>query len=1495
MRRSRKRIVAAALAATFLGVAALGIGNLAAVAVPPDPAGIPVIDSPIDGSATGDTTPAISFDTLETGYTVTVLRDGFFYCSADTGGLSNGSCSGGALPFGQYEFTASADYTATPGFPSGPSASITLTIYSTDPVTILSEPAASSTDATPTWTGSGPTSGSVQITSGGSPLCNTSINSFGGWTCTAPAQLPQTFLTVQAGGLDQGGDPVVADTGIDFTVQPPPTPTILVTQGPQTGQTQPEVQGSKDAQTSEITVLWTQDFVTFNFYCNVSGGIGSTLWACPVPNGTPLPVGNSSFIVNARSEAGSQSADSAPVPIAVFPNPVIVTPSTGTHTNDPTPSFSGTALGGSTTVQVRTSANDIVCFPVVVVGGNWVCESGFFFPDGVYQVRAIAGPATNNESVESQLTIDTVAPGAPTITGPGTLNGPILEYSTANPTVTVQGFAEAFAEIDVYVDGSPTPCVGGLLIADSDGLWACELDTFVALGTYGIAAAQIDLAGNPGPASAETLEVTRTALVPPVNQPVFTNPAPGPDPDAQPTIEGDIGLETGDVDVVVTVTNSEGTSVYCNDTDITPSPTAFFSCNGPILPYGDNTFTARTYFSAADPGHTTPGPVSAELVYTRFGMDAVNVTSTPPLTPLSTTEARLDFAGTGPELGTLEVYRMEPGSPRICEAFQIPATGLWSCEGSPLPTGTYDLMVVATDQLGNATFDGPFTVQIDPPTVAINQDSIPAPYVTDYAWPIQGTMSEDVELVEILSSTNPAGPFTLPYCSVTNNNPGLTLLYCVPPDNSGLVLGNNYLAARVTNAAGVQSAFSTPIVQTLVASPVILSPAEFSWTNDPTPTLSGTADDTYFDTITVGDGPEGELFMCDAIVQPDDTWQCTSVGLEDGNYTPFALTTPFAIYGGRTDFVIDTVPPVPPVIDPVSTTDTTPTITGTGDYEATITLYIDGAFVPCASPAIVNEGGVWECALVAPLSVGTHDVAARQVDRAGNVSPISVATPTLVITPVLIPIVPPPPPEPTATPTPTPAPTTPPIVLLVLNWVLGGASGEYAPGDSVTLTGTGLPVGAIANAEIHSTPQQLGTAMVDASGAFQIDATIPDDIEPGAHTIVVSISAAGAEPSVIEQAVMVVVPAEQKGTIPKSDGGEKLYDGGSIDGEGGTVDRNAPNAPSSMTSALDTVLDIIGNPIVIASAAAIGLGLLLFVAVPAELLNATLSEQYGRFTKRIPRLRTAPGWWAALKAMLTATPVVGAIAITLLTSVIFGFADPRFGFDLTSLRVVLACALGLLVVGFIANALTGIVVAKRWRLSTRMEIKPLGIILAVAGVLLSRLLEFSPGFLIGLLLGIVLVGSVGLRDEVRTTLTRSGILFGFAIIAWVVYSFTSGSLVDQSFGSNLFLETMVAITTEGLTALVIGLLPFKFLEGESLWKFSKPLWVGIWIFVAAVFALIVVPNNFAQVNGSLWIWGIVVAGFALVAIGLYVYFRFFAPPIEEDDSVPEHERVGSRR
>jgi hypothetical protein len=310
----------------------------------------------------------------------------------------------------------------------------------------------------------------------------------------------------------------------------------------------------------------------------------------------------------------------------------------------------------------------------------------------------------------------------------------------------------------------------------------------------------------------------------------------------------------------------------------------------------------------------------------------------------------------------------------------------------------------------------------------------------------------------------------------------------------------------------------------------------------------------------------------------------------------------------------------------------------------------------------------------------------------------------------------------------------------------------------------------------------------------------------------------------------------------------------------------------------------------IVTAGAAGLALLLFVAIPAELLNATLSEHYDRIARRIPRARS--GWWSKTKALLASTPVFGGIVITLLASIVFGFADPGFGFDVVSLRVVLACAIGLFFVGFVANAATGAIVGRRWGLDTIMELKPLGILLAVIGVVISRLLDFSPGLLIGLLLGISLLGKVTTRDESRTAMVKTGIVWGLSILAWIGYSLLVEPLAGTSFAGNLTVESMVAITTEGLTALLIGLLPFKFLEGSAIWAHNKLLWGAVWLGAAASWVLIVLPQNYGEIRGSIWVWGAVVAGFAVVALAIYFVFRFaIKPEAEGDESENDTQKV----
>lgn len=63
--------------------------------------------------------------------------------------------------------------------------------------------------------------------------------------------------------------------------------------------------------------------------------------------------------------------------------------------------------------------------------------------------------------------------------------------------------------------------------------------------------------------------------------------------------------------------------------------------------------------------------------------------------------------------------------------------------------------------------------------------------------------------------------------------------------------------------------------------------------------------------------------------------------------------------------------------------------------------------------------------------------------------------------------------------------------------------GDLVPGGVIIVRGTGFAPDAEFVIEVHSEPRELTTAGSDASGDFAVEATIPDDLEPGLHTVVV--------------------------------------------------------------------------------------------------------------------------------------------------------------------------------------------------------------------------------------------------------------------------------------------------------------------------------------------------------------------------------------------------------
>lgn len=535
--------------------------------------------------------------------------------------------------------------------------------------------------------------------------------------------------------------------------------------------------------------------------------------------------------------------------------------------------------------------------------------------------------------------------------------------------------------------------------------------------------------------------------------------------------------------------------------------------------------------------------------------------------------------------------------------------------------------------------------------------------------------------------------------------------------------------------------------------------------------------------------------------------------------------------------------------------------------------------------AIVQGSGSWQC--VADLPVGTATYRAIQqsvgfntldfeIDSDRSIDGFSAFTSAVSVTvPAARPVV--------ATPTPTPVP-----------WTLEGYDGgTLIPGQSLDLSAQGLPADTTVVVEIRSTPQVLGTAVADALGAFALTVTIPNDLEIGDHTLVAIATPPGGVASTVSIPVSVVAapidPVKESVDAPAAD-----KDGSAAAGEGGpgasSVDRSNPASPSAISDQIPTIDRIFRTPLVLLGAGGLALAILLLVAFPAELLNSTLASN----TRRIGRwyaavdagVERATEWFAAV----TRTRAIAAAVLVVTTSLIFGFIDPNYGFDPVSLRMTLSLAIGLFIVTYVSAWISGAIIGRVWDIPTRISLQPAALVFAVLGVIVARLLEFSPGFLIGLVIGLDLLTRVGAPHRVRATLTNIGVIVGLAVLAWIGFSIMTAVVTgDPTVVGLLISDALVATTSEGLTAALAALLPLGYLQGHEIFRHSKRLWAASFAGVAAMFALIVLPTAGAGPGDAadIGFWILVMVVFAAVTLTLWAVLHFTGDHSDDDETADQ--------
>ena len=887
----------------------------------------------------------------------------------------------------------------------------------------------------PTLTGTGEANATIEIFVDGVSDGTTAADGSGNWSYTIQNALAAGVRTITAKATDAAGNQSVASTGLDVTVDttsPSATSTPDLATASDTGfsdnddltnDTTPTFSGTAEA--NSIVKIFANGALVGTGAANGAGNWSITTSA--LSDGVQVITATSTDAAGNVSVASTQldvvidtaapSASSTPDLDAGNDSGVS---STDNVTNVTTPTFAGTAEAFSTVEIFVDGVSDGAT--LADGSGNWSYTIQTPLTEGTRAITATVTDAAGNVSSASSalnVNVDATAPTADVVDVAPDPRNKTVKTIAINFNETVSGFA--LEDLALTFDAGSNLLTGSQTLTTSDnasftlgnlgGITGGQGAFALTLAAAG--AGVTDLAGNALVANASDAWDTDTVL------PTISITAVSPDP-RNSTV------------ATITIVASEAISNFgIEDLTFTRNGGSNLLGGGQSLTTGDNiTFTLTglaaltgvdgTYVLTLDALTAGIEDGAANLLETGDSTSFV-ADFTPPATPSTPDLISADDSGTSDtdNLTSLVTPTVQ-GTAEVGSVVSIfvggvldgqvnpDANGDWNYTiDGPLVTGNNLITVTATDAAGNeSSVSGTLTIVIDvtapsapsTPDLAAGSDSGSSnsdDNTSDTTPTFTGTAEAD-SIVKIFIDGVEAGSGV-----ATGGNYSITVN--VLPDGVFAVTSTATDAAG--NTSGASSALSLTVDTTAPSAPSTpdLTSGDDSGssnsddlTSNTTPGLSGTAEAGAGIEIFVDGVSDGT-----ASADGSGNWTYTIQGaLATGARVITAKATDAAgnvsvASTGLTVTIDTTAPSAPSAADLAAasdtgtldsddlTNDTTPTLAGTAEANASIEVFVDGVSDGTTS---ADGSGDWTYTIQSALTTGVRTITAKATDAAGNES-----------------------------------------------------------------------------------------------------------------------------------------------------------------------------------------------------------------------------------------------------------------------------------------------------------------------------------------------------------------------------------------------------------------------------------------------------------------------------------------------------------------------------
>jgi len=340
---------------------------------------------------------------------------------------------------------------------------------------------------------------------------------------------------------------------------------------------------------------------------------------------------------------------------------------------------------------------------------------------------------------------------------------------------------------------------------------------------------------------------------------------------------------------------------------------------------------------------------------------------------------------------------------------------------------------------------------------------------------------------------------------------------------------------------------------------------------------------------------------------------------------------------------------------------------------------------------------------------------------------------------------------------------------------------------------------------------------------------------------------------------------------------------------GGVSEENIGPPQSEFVASVPAPDEISTDPEVIGTNIFLALFVIFAFAFTSTLFNQTLGENrqeiegwVGRFFTPLQRLtsRVEPRHEAMAERQTWVQQAAGPGVILVLTGLIYGFLSPDFGFNTKGVVLFLSLLVGVGAVTYLSKGGQVLFAARRLRLRAGVKLYGAALAIAAGCVLLSRLVDFQPGFLFGFVASYTLLAPAALdrKQAGQIVFFPSIALLALSIIAWLLViplrEITEGT--DAGWAA-LPQGAAVAVFVGGLEGLFFSMIPLTFMDGAKLAQWNRLLWFLMFGAAGFLFWHVLLNQEGAYLHAlperKVVAALTLLAFYSIVTLGTWAYFR----------------------